>query len=122
MAPSPDRPGDMPRMQQEALRRVQEMQAKAHASGGDHPPESPGQHREQTSRGSPDPPPPTPQKPPSPQAAGAPPAPIGANGISDIFQSLMKDKDRTLILILILLLANEETDTGLVLALMYLLI
>ena len=35
MAPSPDRPGDMPRMQQEALRRGQEMQAKARASGGE---------------------------------------------------------------------------------------
>lgn len=121
MAPSPDRSGDMPRMQQEALRRVQEMQAKARASGGDHPPEASGQHREQPSRSSPEPSS-APHGPSSPQMASTPPAPIGANGITDIFQSLMKDKDRTLILILILLLANEETDTGLVLALMYLLI
>ncbi len=120
MAPSPDRPGDMPRMQQEALRRVQEMQARARASGGEHPQDTSGQHRDHVSHGSPDPPPM--QHGPPPQMAGTPPVPKGENGITDIFQSLMKDKDRTLILILILLLANEETDTGLVLALMYLLI
>lgn len=140
MTPSSERPGDMERMQQEALRRVQEMQSRARtAGGGEHPPEAPGRHGEPKPHGPQErrssPPaqqhahPHTQQEPPPPHPPSAPPAPmepVGGmgpmGGITDIFQSLMKDSDRTLILVLILLLANEETDTGLVLALMYLLI
>lgn len=43
-------------------------------------------------------------------------------GIGDIFNSLTKDSDKTLILILILILSDEQVDTGLILALMYLII
>ena len=39
-----------------------------------------------------------------------------------IFETLMKDKERTLILSLILLLMDEQTDNSLILALLYLLI
>lgn len=42
--------------------------------------------------------------------------------VSDIFDTIMKDKERALILILILILTSEGADTSLVLALMYLLI
>ncbi len=40
----------------------------------------------------------------------------------NIFDSLMKDQERTLILILILLLVDEGADMGLILALMYIII
>ena len=42
--------------------------------------------------------------------------------VSDIFDVIMKDKDRTLILVLIFILTSEGADTSLVLALMYVLI
>lgn len=42
--------------------------------------------------------------------------------VSDIFNIIMKDKEKTLILVLILILTSEGADTSLVLALMYLLI
>ena len=42
--------------------------------------------------------------------------------MANIFEALMSDSERILILLLILLLVNEEADTGLVLALMYLII
>lgn len=41
---------------------------------------------------------------------------------TNIFESLMKDSERTLILVLILLLVDEGADMGLILALMYLII
>lgn len=44
------------------------------------------------------------------------------NPISSIFDSLMSDSERTMILILILILSSEEADMGLILALMYLII
>lgn len=42
--------------------------------------------------------------------------------ISDIFDIVMKDKEKTLILVLILILSSEGADTSLIFALMYLLI
>ena len=42
--------------------------------------------------------------------------------LSDIFNIIMKDKEKALILVLILILTSEGADTSLVLALMYLLI
>ena len=42
--------------------------------------------------------------------------------ISDLFQSLFKDSDRTIILILLLLVMEEKGDSSLLLALMYLLL
>jgi protein tyrosine phosphatase len=44
------------------------------------------------------------------------------NALTDIFDSLMADSEKTMILILILLLSTEEADAGLLLALMYLII
>ena len=44
------------------------------------------------------------------------------NPITNIFDTLMSDGERSLILVLLLLLAEEKTDTGLLFALMYLII
>ena len=102
-------------MQQEAVRRVREMQARAQhlrpepAQRREPPePEPSHQHgersherREQPSM------PPVPLGPPKPPAEG-------------IFKSLMRDSDQTLILILLLLLMENEADMELIFALMYL--
>ena len=104
-------------MQQEAVRRVREMQARAQhlrpepAQRREPPePEPSHQHgersherREQPSM------PPVPLGPPKPPAEG-------------IFKSLMRDSDQTLILILLLLLMENGADMELIFALMYLLI
>lgn len=50
------------------------------------------------------------------------PKSIKKDPLSDIFDIIMKDKERTLILVLILILTSEGADTSLVLALMYLII
>lgn len=50
------------------------------------------------------------------------PKSIKKDPLSDIFDIIMQDKERTLILVLILILTSEGADTSLVLALMYLLI
>ena len=97
-------------MQQEAVRRVREMQARAQHLRPEpaqrrEPPEPERSHerREQPSM------PPVPLGPPKPPAEG-------------IFKSLMRDSDQTLILILLLLLMENEADMELIFALMYLLI
>jgi hypothetical protein len=46
--------------------------------------------------------------------------PKGMNPVGDIFEMLFKDSERTLILALILLLVEEKADTSLIFALMYL--
>lgn len=109
---------DIQRMQQEAVRRVREMQARAQhirpEPGQRREPPEPepahqhrGEHSHEHWEHSPVPAPPA--SPPSPPAEG-------------IFQSLMKDSDQTLILILLLLLMENEADMELLFALMYLLI
>ena len=95
-------------MQQEAVRRVREMQARAqHLRPEPEPSHQHGERsherREQPSM------PPVPLGPPKPPAEG-------------IFKSLMRDSDQTLILILLLLLMENEADMELIFALMYLLI
>ena len=125
---------DMQRLQQEAIRRVREMQSRAQMAA--HPPqpaEPPGGGQERP----PSPPPNSSQpgrqgnggqngqggQPPSragamqPRQAGGPSQPAG---LPDLFQRLFQDEDRTLILILILLLMEEKTDPSLLFALMYL--
>lgn len=110
---------DMQRMQQEAVRRVREMQARAQ-----HPrPETAQRHEpsEQESRQTHRQGEHTNERRQEtatvPVAAGTPKQPAGG-----IFQSLMKDSDQTLILILLLLLMENEADMELLFALMYLLI
>ncbi|MEE0859451.1 MAG: hypothetical protein U0M12_08315 [Acutalibacteraceae bacterium] len=100
---------DMDKMQQEAVRRMQEMQ----------------------SRGKPSATPVHEQKQPSVQPQ---PEVIEHNeencitGVTpnkkqnSVFDSLFLDKERSLILLLLLLLSTEKTDMGLILALVYLLI
>lgn len=130
-------PEEMKRLQQEAVRRVQEMQSRARApSAPPHPPEPAvhPQRRPEFFVGGPSKVPPhSPehQEPHHQKERGEerrpnpshPPAPPSGNGeMANIFEALMSDSERILILLLILLLVNEEADTGLVLALMYLII
>ena len=42
-----------------------------------------------------------------------------ANPVTDIFQMLFRDSDRTLLLALILILSEEKSDPGLLFALLY---
>lgn len=129
-------PEEMQKLQQEAVRRAQEMQARARAPQRD--PHVPGgmtreQRRPEFFVGGPssagDQPQPEPER--EEQPAGCPPAPpperhptpsLPQKGMQDIFGALMSDSERTMILVLILLLVNEGADMGLVLALMYLII
>lgn len=101
---------EMSRMQQDAIRRVQEMQSRAQQSvrsssrEQQHEPlrvPEPAKHeasamREISNEHHPE------------------------NPINNIFESLMQDKERTLILVLILLLIEEKSDSSLIFALMYL--
>ncbi len=87
---------EMRKMQEEAVKRAEEMQSRARAVRQPEPPprkEDFGMEQ--------------PQKPP--EKGG-------------LLETLMKDKERTLILALILLLMDEKTDNSLLLALFYLVI
>ncbi len=98
---------EMRRMQEEAVKRAEEMQsrAKAHIN---HQPEHP--------------PPPIPQKENLTENIPKIPPEKPKEETGGIFETLMKDKERTLILSLILLLMDEKTDNSLIFALLYLLI
>lgn len=129
-------PEEMQRLQQEAVRRAQEMQARARTpqkvpyspdtvSHGQRRPEffvggpsSAGDH----SRSEQEKEEQAPECPPSPPPERRPMVPVPQKGMQDIFGALMSDSERTMILVLILLLVNEGADMGLVLALMYLII
>lgn len=97
---------DMSRMQQEAIRRVQEMQSRA----------------QQNIRSNTSEPPRNPPREPEPHRNELAAEHHAENPLSDIFGSLMQDKERTLILVLLLLLVDEKADTSLIFALMYLII
>ncbi len=98
--------GEMQKMQQEAIRRAQEMHRRA------------GAH----SRKEPEEPPKEPPRPPEPEEKSPPASlPLAADS-GGIFDTLFRDKEKTLILGILLLLMDEKTDNGLLLALMYLLI
>lgn len=102
-----DNNSEMSRMQQDAIRRVQEMQSRAQ------------QNIRGTTRDTHYEPP----HPPEPTRQALPDPPLehpAANPITDIFQTLMQDSERTLILVLLLLLLEEKSDTELIFALMYL--
>ncbi|MDU6307964.1 MAG: hypothetical protein E6579_15060 [Clostridium sp.] len=111
---------DMQRMQQDAIRRVREMQNRAQQSLT---------RSQQAAPTEPQKPEPEPQ--PQPQrhhdsspAHGAPPAlPLPQpSTLSNLFDGLLQDGERTLILVLLLILVSEKADTGLIFALMYLII
>lgn len=54
------------------------------------------------------------------QTASIPPAMVRpANPVTDIFQMLFRESDRTLLLALILILSEEKSDPGLLFALLY---
>lgn len=93
---------DITRMQQEAVRRVNEM------------------HNRSTRPA----PPPKPPPMEAPKAEASPPPKatpaVPAVHSDDVFENLMNDKERNLILLLIVLLMGEETDHALLLALLYL--
>lgn len=110
-------------MQQEALRRTQEMQRRAQAVRN----ESEPRHEK------PETPPPEPPKPEAEiprektenntvfnKSPGHSISEKSASG--GIFDTLFKDKEKTLILGIVLLLMDEKTDNSLIMALMYLLI
>ncbi len=107
---------DMQRMQQDAIRRVREMQNRAQQS----------LTRSQQDA------PPEPQKPgpepqhhhgPSPAHVEPPALPLPQpSTLSNLFDGLLQDGERTLILVLLLILVSEKADTGLIFALMYLII
>lgn len=107
---------DMQRMQQDAIRRVNEMQNRAQQS----------LNRSQST-----PPPEPPKAAPasqqqhdsSPAHGGLPALPIPQSStLSNLFDGLLQDSERTLILVLILILVSEKADTGMIFALMYLII
>ena len=112
----------MQRMQQEAVRRTQEMQRRAAVFNK--PPERPANK-------APDIPPQTavnevPKEMPPKEPARIyhkPPDARENTAISGgIFETLFRDKEKTLILGILLLLMDEKTDNALIMALMYLLI
>lgn len=131
---------DMQRLQQDAIRRAREMQARAQNAVASSPPASrpapapgrtsipvpgsvPVRHAPPEEQHTPleEHAPPV-EEPPQPGEHSAQaghkatlPGPIG-----DIFDSLMADSERTLILILLLILMEEKADSGVIMALMYL--
>jgi hypothetical protein len=126
---------DMQRLQQDAIRRAREMQARAQNYSAPHQdpaPVRPAQNAvpapppppEQTRRIPPNEPPKhaPPHEPPKPPEHGdePPKGPLGS--IGGIFQDLMKDSERTLILVLILLLVEDKSDPEVIFALMYLIL
>lgn len=117
---------DMQRMQQDAIRRVREMQSRANQSlNRSQPNASPEHPARETSQQSQQ----NHSSPSSSRSAPAPPSLLPdlsalpqASSLNSLFDSLLQDGERTLILVLILILVSEKADTGLIFALMYLII
>jgi hypothetical protein len=119
---------DMQRLQQDAIRRAREMQARAQSYVAPPPPAaapanpSHSQNREpakpeQARHIPPAEPRHTPRHEPPPPEPNPPLNPLG-----NIFEGLMKDSERTLILVLILLLVEEKSNPEVIFALMYLIL
>jgi len=107
---------NMQNLQQEAIRRAREMQARAQIPPSYTPPRpvegAPHTHAEQM-----------PVHAPKPENRHAPPPrPPDPPPLSGSLDFLMKDSERTLILALLLILMEERADSSLVFALTYLLI
>ncbi len=116
---------DFQRLQQDAIRRAREMQARARVpapplnQGAPGPPAAPAPSPAPQQQHSA----PAPQHVPAPEAGqqhGHEPSFGPLSPVKDIFDSLMSDSERTLLLVLILLLTEEKADIGLIFALMYL--
>lgn len=114
---------EMQRMQQDAIRRVREMQSRAQQSLNRTP---------QNPAPPPEPSPPT-REPVREQPAAPASNPLSglagllspggaSSSLNNLFDGLLQDSERTLILVLMLILISEEADTGLIFALMYLVI
>lgn len=102
---------EMRRMQQEAIHRVNEMQARAKQKlqgSGNAPSRSPDGNVPPPS------PPEVPDRVPEERPAAAP-----ETNLQDLFDALMEDRERTMILVLILLLFTEQADTAVIFALLY---
>ncbi len=95
---------DMDKMQQEAMRRMQEMQNR-----GKQQPVDPANK-------------PVQEKKPEQSHAAEKQKKQDIKPQKSFMDTLLHDKERSLILLLLLLLSTEKCDTGLVLALIYLLI
>lgn len=124
---------EMQRLQQDAIRRAREMQARAQRPAV---PQNQPASRSAPVRSRPQVPPVASPQPRhiAPEGHAAPKAPVHAhedgpatqpgkellNPVGDIFESLLADGERTLILLLILILVEEKSDTGVIFALMYL--
>lgn len=108
----------MDQMQRDAVRRMQEMQARAHmpkrppsSSASVVPPvptkkETPSKHHKDIPK----------SKPKEKEPAPLPEAPKKKGFLED----LLKDKERTLLIVLVIILGMEKADTSLILALLYL--
>lgn len=113
----------MQRMQQDAIRRVREMQSRVNQnlsrSQPTAPPEHPVRETGPQSQQNHSPPPSPRSSPPSllPELSLPQSSPLNS-----LFDGLLQDGERTLILVLILILVSEKADTGLIFALMYLVI
>ncbi|MEE1055709.1 MAG: hypothetical protein UH239_00480 [Acutalibacteraceae bacterium] len=101
---------DMDKMQQEAVRRMQEMQNRGR-------PLPPSEKKTMEMPSVPCPPETTEE-----QRCIENPKSKTTGKSQNFFDVLFQDKERSLILLLLLLLSTEKTDTGLILALIYLLI
>ncbi|QEY35126.1 hypothetical protein FL966_08785 [Caproiciproducens galactitolivorans] len=116
---------DMQRLQQDAIRRAREMQSRAQAAvsqSNRNIPNPPGANQARNNA------------PSSQRSAAAPtaspaekPTPQHSNNTGgqmvpfrNLFDTLFDDSERTLILVLMLLLIEERADTGLIFALLYL--
>lgn len=127
---------DMQRLQQDAIRRAREMQARAQSTVSSHnssaqrsapvqsrpsaPPSAVPPARQIPPQGHSVPP-----RAPAPEPDRAPEPKPGLgllNPVGDIFESLMADSERTMILVLLLLLVEDKADTGVIFALMYLIL
>ncbi len=117
---------DFQRLQQDAIRRAREMQARARVPAVPLNQSAPGPPAAPAAQPSPAPPQhsaPAPQHVAAPAAGqqhGHEPSFGPLSSVKDIFDSLMSDSERTLLLVLILLLTEEKADIGLIFALMYL--
>lgn len=115
MQPQQDQ-NEMRRMQQDAVRRVQEMQNRARQAV------DPSRIGKDSGSGQASPANRENQPPHSSQETPVPASQLQGKGMSGILDTLMQDSERTLILVLILLLSSEKADMELLLALMYLII
>lgn len=120
---------DLNKLQEDAARRMREMQARARFPQGR--PQQPRPSAQERSRPQgqrpaphqapeappPEPEPAEPQDPPAQEVSGTEPAPAKGGLLENLFQ----DKERTIILALLILLSGEESNHELMFALLFLL-